>query len=463
MLKKIFFLLLLQIIVFSSFSQKSDTSIIVLMHTNDMHGYIDDYAKMKPIIDSIRRENTNTLLLSAGDLFSGNPVVDKYPDKGFAMIDLMNKMGYDLTCVGNHEFDYGQEILKKRISQANFSFICANVYKGNSELEDFEPYKIFNFLGTRIAFVSVLDITKDGYPETLIDNLVGLGFSNPYDELKQYQFLKDSANIVVALTHLGYKNDKIVQKKDKYVDLIIGGHSHTFIEPYTDRIKRPIFQVGNYNEYLGEIKLFIVDNKIVKIENKIFDIKSLNKKDSSIEKLVDKYNNNPALNTVVANFDTAIADKQDLAILMANSYMDTLKTDFAVMNYGGVRIDSLSKGFITKKDIYSLDPFNNELYIGKLTLAEIKSFVKSSYKKEGKLKVKIIGLPKFTYTWNKKKVKEIYFTNNLGINIDDDKEYTIVISSYVATKYNFDGKEKLKPSGIYSNDAIFNYLKKNFN
>ena len=462
MLKKIFLLLLLQIIVFSSFSQKSDTSIIVLMHTNDMHGYIDNYAKMKPIIDSIRRVNKNTLLLSAGDLFSGNPVVDKYPDRGFPMIDLMNKIGYDLTCVGNHEFDYGQEMLKKRISQANFPFICANIYKGNSELEDFEPYKIFDLSGTKIAFVSVLDITKDGYPETLIDNLVGLGFSNPYNELKQYQFLKDSVSIVVALTHLGYKNDKIVQKKDKYIDIIIGGHSHTFIETYKDGEKRPIFQVGNYNEYLGEIKLFIVDNKIVKIENNIFDIKNSKGIDKDIEKFIDKYNNNPSLNTVVANFDTAIADKQDLAILMANSYMDTLKTDFAVMNYGGVRIDSLSRGIIKKKDIYSLDPFNNELYVGKLTLAEIKSFIKSSYKKDGRFKVMMIGLPKFTYTWNKKKIKEIYFTDNFGVYIDDNKEYTIVISSYVATKYNFKGKEKLKPSGISSNDAIFNYLKKNY-
>jgi hypothetical protein len=100
--------------------------------------------------------------------------------------------------------------------------------------------------------------------------------------------------------------------------------------------------------------------------------------------------------------------------------------------------------------------------VGKLTLSEIKSFIKTSYKKEGKLKVMIIGLPKFTYTWNKKKIKEILFTNNLGANIDDNKEFTIVLSSYVATKYNFKGKEKLEPSGIYSNDAIFNYLKKTY-
>ena len=299
MYKKILFFLFLHILVFNGFSQKTDTSIIVLMHTNDMHGYIDNYSKIKPIVDSIRLVNKNTLLLSAGDLFSGNPVVDKYPDKGFPMIDLMNRVGYDLTCVGNHEFDYGQKVLKKRISEANFPFICANVYKGNSELEDFEAYKIFKFSEIKIAFVSVLDITKDGYPETLIDNLAGLGFSNPYEELKQYQFLKDSADIVVALTHLGYKNDKIVQKKDKYIDLIIGGHSHTFIEPYTDGTKRPIFQVGNYNEYLGEIKLFIVDKRIVKIENKIFDINSLNKKDSSIEILVEKYNNLSSINNLI--------------------------------------------------------------------------------------------------------------------------------------------------------------------
>jgi 2',3'-cyclic-nucleotide 2'-phosphodiesterase (5'-nucleotidase family) len=446
---------------FNSFSQKSDTTIIVLLHNNDIHGYIDNFAKIKPIVDSIRQVNKNTLLIAAGDLFSGNPVVDKYTKRGYPIIDLMNKMGYDLTCLGNHEFDYGQDTLKARISEANFPFICANIYTDKSVLNNFKPYIYFSFGDTKITFVSVLAITKDGFPESLITNLYGLGFSNPFAELKEYSFLKDSASIVVGLTHLGYKGDKVVRKKNKYINIIIGGHSHTLLDPYINGPKRPIFQVGSYNRDLGEIKLYIVDNKIVKIENKIYNIKENLKTDSELKKLIDNYNNNPFLSEDIAYLPKKY-EKNDLVKLMANSYKDTLKCDIGIMNYGGVRLDSLNKGNVKRKNIYELDPFNNELYKANLTLSEIKSLIKSTYNSNGKLLIKVVGFGDISYDWNKKTIKNISIKDlNNNELLDENKTYSIAISSYVATKYNFIGKDKLSPTGVLSNDAIFNYLNKN--
>ena len=102
---------------------------IIILSTNDMHAHIDDYAKVAAYVEQERQKNPNVLVLSAGDLFSGNPIVDYCPKygNGFPIIDLMNRIGYRFTAFGNHEFDYGQHILCDRMAQAEFPFLCANM------------------------------------------------------------------------------------------------------------------------------------------------------------------------------------------------------------------------------------------------------------------------------------------------------------------------------------------------
>ena len=123
---KKYFTILFFILSLSLFSQK-DTTIITVLHLNDLHAKINRFPQLKHVVDSLRNVKTEVILVSAGDLFSGNPIVDKYKEKGWPMIDLMNDLQFDLTAIGNHEFDYGQNVLNDRMKQAHFPFICANI------------------------------------------------------------------------------------------------------------------------------------------------------------------------------------------------------------------------------------------------------------------------------------------------------------------------------------------------
>ena len=105
---------------------------IVIFHTNDTHSILINFPELAYLVDKERETTTHVLLVSAGDIFSGNAMVDYYDPPGFPKVDIMNRIGYDVNTIGNHDFDYGMEILQDRIEQADFPFILANIYTGNT-------------------------------------------------------------------------------------------------------------------------------------------------------------------------------------------------------------------------------------------------------------------------------------------------------------------------------------------
>ena len=127
------------------FSQGKQTEIIIL-HTNDMHSKIDNMAKLAYLADSLRKLHPFVFLVSAGDNFTGNPVVDLVPDKGFPMIDLMNQCGFDVSTIGNHEFDLGMELFNKRMDQAKFPFISCNIDASGTLLKQPKPFVVFSIV-----------------------------------------------------------------------------------------------------------------------------------------------------------------------------------------------------------------------------------------------------------------------------------------------------------------------------
>jgi 5'-nucleotidase/UDP-sugar diphosphatase len=140
-------------IQFSSFAQET----IVIFAINDPHSEIENFAKIKPLIDAEKAKNQKVYFVAAGDLFSGNPIVDYHQNKGYPMIDMLNKTGLDVSVIGNHEFDYGQEILNDRLEQANFPFICDNVSGGTGKLGDIKGSTIITKDNFSIAFVGVVE------------------------------------------------------------------------------------------------------------------------------------------------------------------------------------------------------------------------------------------------------------------------------------------------------------------
>jgi 5'-nucleotidase len=254
---------------------------LTILHTNDVHSYIDPFPANHPrnpnmggvsrraaIIESIRKENDNVLLLDAGDIFQGTPYFNYYG--GELEFKLMSMMKYDLATMGNHDFDNGIDGFHSQLHNANFDFVSANYNFKNTVLEGIvKPYKIFIKNGIKVGVFGLgieLDglVDKKNYKETVCNNPVEIT-----QDIVSTLRKKEKCDLVICLSHLGYqyKNepDKISDLKlaalTKDIDLIIGGHTHTFLDKPTivknlDNQDVLVNQVGCYGINLGRIDFY---------------------------------------------------------------------------------------------------------------------------------------------------------------------------------------------------------------
>ncbi len=351
---------------------------LTIFHINDQHGQLNNFAKIKDIVTKAKKE-TNVLLVCSGDIFSGNPVVDNHPDKGFPMIDLMNKTGFDISVIGNHEFDYGESILKDRFNQSQFEWICANVTMDNSEIPQPNAYKTILIDDLKVTFLGLVETNgkeDDIIPSTHPWRVKNLTFEKYQNVISNYAQLKESENadVFIALTHLGESSDYNIANNYPYFDLIIGGHSHSKLNTEINNI--PIYQAGSNLNYLGKIELEIEHKIIVKSSYTLIDLNNYQEFDSVIKELIDTYNVNANLNDVIG-YSEAYHNKSSVGSFYSDALRMQMDVDITFQNTGGIRA-TLNEGDIIKSEIYSIDPFNNGSVTYTMTIAEIKNFLKGS-------------------------------------------------------------------------------------
>ena len=146
---------------------------IDILSVNDMHSNIDMFPKFAALVDSLRNVYPDLLVFSAGDNRTGNPVNDQYDPVNYPMIELMNRSGFDLSAVGNHEWDGEIVSLQHDIERANFPFLCANVFIPNDISLDIKPFATFEQQGVKMAVIGMIEIRHDGIPGTHPDKLKG--------------------------------------------------------------------------------------------------------------------------------------------------------------------------------------------------------------------------------------------------------------------------------------------------
>lgn len=264
------------------------TNKLTILHTNDQHSRIEPFdasytknpnqggfARRASLIQQIRNQESNVLLLDSGDIFQGTPYFNFFG--GELEFKLMSMMKYDASTMGNHDFDNGLEGFLKVLPNANFPFICSNYDFKNTILDGkTSPYKIFNKNGIKVGIFGVgiqLDglVGKKQYAETV--------YSNPIDVAQHYSnFLKkeQKCDLVICLSHIGYDykeeptkiSDKILAANTENIDIILGGHTHTFLpEPqtFTNRQGKNVLvnQVGWAGLLLGRIDFYFDTNKNV--------------------------------------------------------------------------------------------------------------------------------------------------------------------------------------------------------
>lgn len=263
----------------AAFAKDNSIQKLTILHTNDVHSRIDPFpedgsrnaglagvARRAALIKKIRAEEEHVLLLDAGDIFQGTPYFNLYG--GELELKLMSQMGYDAATLGNHDFDNGIEGLLKQMPHANFPFLVANYDLSETALADkVQAYKVFKKGRLRIG-VFGLGIDLNGLVDPTNHN--DLKYLDPITVANATaKFLKEKQNcdLVICLSHLGYKysTDKVSDRKlanaCSNIDLIIGGHTHTFMkEP--EKLKAAdgkdiqIFQVGFAGINLGRIDFY---------------------------------------------------------------------------------------------------------------------------------------------------------------------------------------------------------------
>ena len=262
------------------------TKHLTVLHTNDVHSYIDPFPPTHPknpnmggvarraaLIETIKKENPNVLLLDAGDIFQGTPYFNYYG--GELEFKLMSMMKYDLATIGNHDFDNGIEGLYKQLPNASFDFVSANYdFKNTIMNGHVKPYKIFHKEGIKVGVFGLgvgLDglVDKKNYKETVYNDPVGIS-----QDMARILKQEEKCDLVICLSHLGYKykddeskiSDLKFAAQTQDIDLIIGGHTHTFLDKPTivkNKAGQDVLvnQVGCYGINLGRIDFYFDKDK----------------------------------------------------------------------------------------------------------------------------------------------------------------------------------------------------------
>jgi len=263
----------------------ADVLKLTILHTNDVHSRIDPYpndgrpnaglggaARRATLVNQIRQQEKNVLLLDSGDIWQGTPYFNLFG--GELEYKLMTQMRYDAATLGNHDFDNGLEGLQRQLPNAGFSFLTANYDFSRTILKDqFKPYQVFvrdgikiGMFGLGIELAGLVD--KKNYAQTIyLDPL-----ARAADMVKQLRQV-ENCQLVICLSHLGLKfasepnkvNDMKLAQQVPGIDLILGGHTHTFLEEPV-RVKQPngsetlINQVGKDGLFLGRVD-FVFNRK----------------------------------------------------------------------------------------------------------------------------------------------------------------------------------------------------------
>ena len=275
--------------------EKKNFKKITILHTNDVHSHIEPFPKdhskfpnmggferRSTLINNIRLKNPNTLLLDAGDVFQGTPYFNFYG--GELEFKLMSMLKYDAMTIGNHDFDNGIDGLNSQLPKASFDIISSNYDFSNTILENkikrtktyiLDEVKIGVFgLGIELKGL----VSDELYKETKYLDPVEIS-----NDITDYLKNEEKCDLIICLSHLGFRykknkiSDFILAQKTKDIDLIIGGHTHTFMDKPTitkNKIGNDVIinQVGCFGVYLGKIDFYLDTNKIKIAKSKLLTI-----------------------------------------------------------------------------------------------------------------------------------------------------------------------------------------------
>ena len=436
---------------------EADNDEFVMLFTNDFHSQIEPLSKeetynadrggvkrIKALVDSVRNAEKTVFLADAGDYVQGTYYFSLL--NGTVEMKVMDQLGYDVRTVGNHEFDKKMTCLHDMLTWSNVPVVASNYdFTRTSLANRVEQSMIIEKNGIKVGFIGL---------NVKLDNLVapsareGVEWQNAINvaDDEALKLREQGADMVIALSHLGYEKtdevyyDRGIAKNTRHIDMIIGGHSHTFLNypEYVTNLDGEnvlITQTGSKGICLGYAKIKLGDNGKPSFTYRLIPVKNhLDKKlDPAFSDMIDTYSAQVTkeMEKVIGNCPKAIRKgtpesplgnlTADALVWMAREYYD-VKADVALYNTGGIRAE-ISAGDLTVGDVYAVYPFDNVLSLATLTGKDLKKLFEYVASNGGlpinkEVRMVISG----------KKVKSV--TVN-GQPIDDNKTYTIATIDYL--------------------------------
>lgn len=388
-MKKILSLLLAVVMVFglmtAAFAADADLAgKTVVLHTNDVHGQVDLYAKVAALKKDYEAKGADVILVDAGDYAQGTPYVSD--SQGKTAIELMNAAGYDVVTLGNHEFDYGYANLQTIMKDAKFKVVCNIKYNGKLAFD--ASYVVETKGGLKVGFLGLTtpETSTKAHPAK-IKGVTFMAQNALYSFATQEaaNLKADGSDVVIALTHLGVDPEsKPNRSTDLYanakgIDFIIDGHSHTKMTEGENG--EPIQSTETKLKYVGVV---VIDNATKKIEsNELIQLDGYANEDADTKAAADAIitDVDARLGAVFAKSEVELNGKRDPGVRTQETNLGDLITDallwyatkdgkldvpadhiVAVTNGGGIRA-SIKAGDITMKDINTVLPFGNTVAV----------------------------------------------------------------------------------------------------
>ena len=426
---------------------------LTIVTANDTHSMVQPdadgcggYVRHKAIVDSLRHTKDNVLAVHAGDAVQGTVYFSTF--RGEVEYAMLDSIGFDIVIMGNHEFDNGIGDIAKYYRNMRADKLCSNYDLTGTPCQGlFKPYIIKHVGDKRVAFIGINLDPKGMIASKNIGTLTYHDATTVALKLSEYLKTSGLADRVVMVSHIGYnytdtsESDVAIARKSRYIDLIIGGHSHTLVDPNGDKHlvanadgrMIPIVQAGKYGKNMCQIDFDLADGStdyhILAVDasrdawaNRFTALKQwLKPYDDEVHRVM-------TLRIATSAREMTNSDLTYLPNFVSDAVTEIIakrwgKVDFAIMNRGGIR-QPLPKGDITEGMITSMLPFDNKLVVLKIKGSDLINGLEVMTRRRGdavsrELDIKFSG-------------KKIVWAKLNGKHIDKEKYYTMVTVDYLA-------------------------------
>lgn len=430
-----------------------------ILSINDPHAAMEQFPRLGFVADSLRTLYPDLLILSAGDNRSGDPINDMFEIPAYPVVALMNQIGFHATVIGNHEYDSNQDGLARLINLSAFSTLCANMEPDPKWKMHVKPYQVFDCGGISVGVIGITALGSMGIPESHPARLTDIKFMDPLETIRKYQFLREKCDVILLLSHLGFETDVKFSAELPWVDIIIGGHSHTQLDGGEMHNGILITQNGKSIPYATHSTLVLQGGKIVEKKAERIAVKGMPGENKTVAELVRYFSENPVFKRVLAVAETPFENREELGCMVCDAYLAETGADISYQNAGGVRIENHPAGDMTMGDVMKMDPFQNDLVELHVTGKELAEMLISCYDNDKQRFPYVSGMTcDVVIDPATQKIKKLTLNGKDGKKLNLKKTYHVVGNSYSIAVSPTNRADQGRSMGITTPDVIKNYL-----